>query len=224
MMKFSIVIPARNEEGYLAKTLQSIENQDYDDYEIIVVANGCTDNTAQIAEKYADKVISIKESGVSKARNLGAEEAQGEILIFLDADTRLGPGVLKNIKNKFDYQFGVGTVKVKPHKASLQYKLMMNFKNLIHGLKVYTGTSGIIYCRKNDFPGFNEKVNVKENFFLVRQLLQKGKYQFLNGSYVVTSMRRYERWGLLRLGMFFVKKWFKNLFSNVEGDNYPVVR
>ena len=67
-MKFSIIIPARNEEAYLAKTLKSIEDQDYPDYETIVVANACTDNTHQIAKKYADKTILTKKPGVSHAR------------------------------------------------------------------------------------------------------------------------------------------------------------
>ena len=50
MLKFSIIIPANNEEKYIEKTINSIKEQSFKDYEIIVVANGCTDNTAEIVK------------------------------------------------------------------------------------------------------------------------------------------------------------------------------
>ena len=67
-MKFSIIIPACNEEKYIEKTLKSIPRNQ----EIIVVCNGCIDLTEKIAKKYS-KVISIKEKNVSIAKNLGAK-------------------------------------------------------------------------------------------------------------------------------------------------------
>lgn len=225
MMKFSIVIPARNEESYLARTLKSIENQDYSNYETIVVANACNDNTAAVAEMYADKVFVINDPGVSRARNLGAKWASGDVLIFLDADTRLGPGVLKKIGKNFRKRHAVGTVRVRPNAPKLLYKGMMAFKNLIGGLGIYPWTCGIIYCRKNDFIGFDEKLNVKETIYFVRRMIRrKGNFYFLDNGYVTTSMRRYEKWGSFGLVWFFIRKWFKSFFSNVEGDRYPVIR
>jgi len=223
-MKFSIIIPARNEEGYLGRTLQSIENQNYPDYETIVVANGCTDNTVQVAEKFADKVISIGESGVSKARNLGAQNASGDVLIFLDADTLLNLGVLNEIKSKFSQKYVVGTIRVKPNAPKLRYKTMMGFKNLVNSLKLYPWMGGVVYCRRNDFSGFDENLHVKETIYFIRNMMRKGKFQFLSESQVVTSMRRYEKWGSLTLVSFFIKKWFKSFFSDVGGDKYPMIR
>jgi len=223
-MKFSVIIPARNEEGYLAKTLKSIEEQNYSDYEIIVVANACTDSTVKVAEKYADKVFVLDEPGVSKARNLGAEWATGDVLLFLDADTTLGPGVLPGIKKDFDLKHSVGTIEVRPNAPKLRYRVMMNFKNLVNGLKVYPWMAGVVFCRKNDFIGFDENLNVKETIYFMRKMMKKGKFHYLNNSYVTTSMRRYEKWGSFRLVLFFIKKWFKSFFSNVEGDKYPVIR
>ena len=223
-MKFSIIIPARNEEAYLAKTLKSIENQDYPDYETIVIVNACTDNTHQIAQKYADKTILTKKPGVSHARNLGAQKANGATLIFLDADTTLGPNLLNQIKSKFNQKYSVGTVKVKPNAPKLIYRSMMAFKNLTNLFKAYPWTAGLIYCRKSDFIQFDEKLNIKETIYFVRKMLKKGQFQFLNQTHVTTSMRRYEKWGSLKLVSFFIKKWFKSFFSNVKGDPYPVIR
>lgn len=220
----SLIIPARNEEAYLAKTLQSIENQNYPDYETIVIANGCTDNTALIAKKYADQVISIEKPGVSRARNLGAQKAQGNILVFLDADTILAPNVLQQIKNKFNQKYSAGILKVKPNIPKFRYQTMMAFKNLINDLGIYPWTGGLIYCRKSDFPGFDEKLNVKENYFLIKKLKKHGQFQFLKKTHITTSMRRYEKWGSLKLILFFIIKGFKTIFSPVQGDKYPVIR
>lgn len=223
-MKFSIIIPARNEAGYLASTLKSIENQNCPDYETIVVANGCSDNTAEIAAKYADKVFSLERFGVSLARNYGALKAQGEILVFLDADTELESETLKEIDKGFNPKFGVGTVKVKPSPAKFRYKLMMGFKNLMGSSGIYPWTTGIIYCRRNDFAGFDENLNVKETIYFVKAMMKYGKFKFLTNTQIKTSMRRFEKWGSFRLIWFFMKKWVKNVFSDVKGDQYPLVR
>ena len=84
---FSIVIPAHNEEKYIKKTLHSIKNQTYQNYEVVVVTNGCTDKTEEIIKRRAGerlKHFSLNASNVSRARNYGASKAMGEILVFLD--------------------------------------------------------------------------------------------------------------------------------------------
>src|SRR3989344_4304719 len=68
-MKVTVIIPAYNEEKYIERTLQAISGA-----EIVVVCNGCTDKTEDIARKYADSVIVLKEKGVSRARNAGKDE------------------------------------------------------------------------------------------------------------------------------------------------------
>ncbi len=83
----SVVIPAHNEEGYLGATLAALHRQTYCNYEIIVVANGCTDRTAQIARGRCHRLIVLPEKHLGLSRNLGARVSQGELLLFLDADT-----------------------------------------------------------------------------------------------------------------------------------------
>lgn len=93
----SIIIPLYNKEKYIAATLQSVLLQTFYDFEIIVVNDGSTDGSVEEVKKFADKRIRIvdqENSGVSSARNRGAEEAKGEWLFFLDADDPLLPNGL----------------------------------------------------------------------------------------------------------------------------------
>lgn len=110
MYKFSIIIPVYNVEKYLEKCLESIVNQTYTNYEVIVVCDKCTDNSEKIVDKYVEKYkfkkIYCENTGLSKARNLGIEIAKGDYLLFLDGDDYFENDLLKvlndNLFNKDD--------------------------------------------------------------------------------------------------------------------------
>jgi glycosyltransferase involved in cell wall biosynthesis len=88
---FSFIVPALNEEACIAACIQSIQAQQEMKLEIIIVDNGCTDKTVEIARQMGCVVVSEKKPGLSHARNAGGNAAQGDILCFIDAD-----GVLSN--------------------------------------------------------------------------------------------------------------------------------
>ena len=101
----SFIIPAYDEERYIGKTLAYIP----DEFEKIVVCNGCTDSTYNLAKKYA-RVLNLSEKNVSKARNLGAMVAKNNFLVFLDADTRLSKKAyesLLRLKEKNEEYVGI---------------------------------------------------------------------------------------------------------------------
>lgn len=88
--RFSVVIPALNEESYLAATLVSVARQDFaGDYEVIVVDNNSTDNTTCIAEAHGAQIVSEPHPGICQARQTGTENSRGEIAVSTDADTYL---------------------------------------------------------------------------------------------------------------------------------------
>ncbi len=84
----SVVIPAYNNAAYIDSAIESVLNQTYTNYEIIVVDDGSTDNTRQLLEPYLNraKYIYQENQGAAKARNRGIEVARGEFIAFLDAD------------------------------------------------------------------------------------------------------------------------------------------
>lgn len=83
---FSVIVPAHNSAAYLPIGLRSIKNQSFTDYELIVVADACTDNTAKIANWYTDKIIVTDFGMDGLARNAGIDAAEGYWLIFMDDD------------------------------------------------------------------------------------------------------------------------------------------
>ena len=97
MPKFSIIIPVYNVEKYLEKCLDSIKNQTYKDYEVIIVNDGTKDNSMDIAKKYDFKIINQKNQGLSAARNTGVKNATGAYLLFVDSDDYLEKDLLKEL-------------------------------------------------------------------------------------------------------------------------------
>ena len=93
MVKISAIVPAYNGDRYLAQAIDSILQQTYRDYEIIVVDDGSTDNTAKVAQQYGDRLRYLRQrnQGVAASRNLGLAAALGEYIAFLDQDDVLLP-------------------------------------------------------------------------------------------------------------------------------------
>jgi GT2 family glycosyltransferase len=86
--KTSVVIAAYNSQATIGACVESLKTLRYPDYEIIVVDDGSTDSTAQIAEAAGVRVIHTEHRGLASARNLGIEAASGEIVAFIDSDAR----------------------------------------------------------------------------------------------------------------------------------------
>ena len=96
----SIIIPAYNADKYLANTIQSVINQTYIDWEIIIINDGSTDGTLELINNFKDKdsrikVFSHENAGVAHSRNRGIAEAKGEFIAFLDADDLWTPDKLE---------------------------------------------------------------------------------------------------------------------------------
>ena len=223
----SIIIPAYNEEKYLEKTLKSIHEQTSDDCEIIVVANGCTDNTEKIAQMYADRTFTINKPNVSLARNIGASHAKGEILLFLDADTRLSPNALEEISAQFSPSDAVATLVGRPNSARIRYQIAIALLNARNRTKIYRGSiAGTIITPKrifNNTPGFNTHTRIKENVMLIHKLLKFGNYRVIQNTHAIISTRRYERWGLARTALFWIINGAKvRLFH--KDSHYEAIR
>ncbi|GAA3121933.1 glycosyltransferase involved in cell wall biosynthesis [Kribbella aluminosa] len=100
--RFTVVIPAYNEERFIADCLRSLAQQDFAGaYEVVVVDNNCTDGTAEIARRHGAVVVAEEQPGVCPARHRGSVAARGEIVVSSDADTVFDSGWLSRIDRTF---------------------------------------------------------------------------------------------------------------------------
>ena len=134
--KFSIIIPCYNIEKYISKTLESVFNQTFKDFEIILINDGSKDNTGEILDDYSKKYKRIKvvhkeNEGVSEARNIGIRNATGEYIYFLDGDDLIENTLLERANEVFKnnkieiFSFGFNMVykdgKIKRRYSEEQY-------------------------------------------------------------------------------------------------------
>ena len=223
----SVVIPAHNEEAYLPETLNSLRSQNYPRVEIIVVANGCTDETAQAARGRCHRLIVLSQKSLGVARNLGARMAKGELLVFLDADTSIEPLTLQMIAQQFSKREAAGTLKGKPDSAKGAFCLIYALKNFLHKTRLHSGSSGVIICWRADFlqiGGFDEGLEVRENSELMRRLKKFGRYKYIGEVTATTSMRRYEQCGVWPTIWLWIKLWFHTRFGDLHHRHYETVR
>jgi glycosyltransferase involved in cell wall biosynthesis len=223
----SIIIPAHNEEDYLGATLDALNRQDQPAYEIVVMANGCTDRTTEAARGKCDRLVTLPQKNLGMARNLGARMATGKLLIFLDADTVLEPNALRVIAEEFTERDAGGTLKGRPDSGRFAYRLIYWLKNFFHRFVLHNGSSGVILCWRKDFTrvgGFDERLELRENSDLLRRLKQLGQYKFINGTIATTSMRRYERRGVARIVWLWIRVWCYSLFGDLRSRKYEAVR
>jgi glycosyltransferase involved in cell wall biosynthesis len=149
--KISVVIPARNEENEIGRAIDSVFDTGYGNFEIVVVNDGSTDKTGGIVRSYMKKhsnvtLINFDEGhSAAFARNRGAEKADGEILVFLDADTIMNKHFLKEINKKGGKADGYIVVCL-PMKTSFVSNALSGMIGRPFKLKL---EDGLIYSKKN---------------------------------------------------------------------------
>ncbi len=208
-MTLSIIIPTKNEEKYLPTLLKSIKRQTFKDYEIIIADNNSKDKTKKIAKKYG--CIITKGGLPGKARNLGAKAAQGDVILFLDADTELKTkDFLEKALNEF-------TKRKLDIAAPLMYlkgkeldKLYFDFWNRLTELFQYSLTpfagGWCIFIKKNlhdKIKGFDERITLGEDSDYVQRAIKsklfRVKFKVLKSVKVQVSPRRLEKEGHLKV-------------------------
>jgi glycosyltransferase involved in cell wall biosynthesis len=220
--RISLVIPARNEEGYLPILLNSVDTA-ADNYrggreavEIIVSDNASTDRTAEIARSRGFEVVCEEKRIIAAVRNAGARVARGDILCFVDADSRIHPDTFNAVDDAISGGKTVGGAtgvkldRMTPGIALTYYGFMLPMI-LITGMD-----TGVVFCRRNDFEelgGYNERRLFAEDVdFLVKLkrlgLSRRQKLARLTSVRATASMRKFEQHGdwhyfpLLLRGMY----------------------
>lgn len=202
----SVVIPTYNEEAYIQAALDSVRAQS-PPWEIIVADGASSDETCQIASSCA-KVIQVAR-GRARQMNAGARLAEGELLVFLHADSRLPPGALDHLRQLFYHgslEAGIFALKFDP--AGFWPSVYAACARLPWH-RLCFGDRGI-FIRRDVFEtlgGFPE-VPIFEDLQLVKQLHRRKSFHHVKMS-VTTAYRRFEQYGHLRQQCHNLRLWLQ---------------
>lgn len=208
----SIVIPTLNEEKYLSILLNSIKRQNFFDYEIIVSDAFSQDETENIAKAFGANVIKDKQRSPARQRNNGAGIAKGDVVLFLDADTKLPDNFLTSAYNEFKKrELSVSGFYLIFDSSKLRYRLFEKVYHLIcfFGQYFFPASVGVGIIVKrlahNKIKGFDESIFIGEDYDYIKRLSKIGHYRMINSVKLFFSVRRLEKEGTLIV----LWKWFK---------------
>jgi glycosyltransferase involved in cell wall biosynthesis len=187
-MHLSIVIPAFNEERLIEQCLQSISTSLAANYkpgftsEIVVVDNNSTDRTAELARQAGAKVVFEPINQIGRARNTGANQAAGDWLLFIDADSLLNPGLLSDILRLIEEGRSVGcgsTIRMEglPWWAKSTLDLWTALS-----VRFRWAAGALVVCRTDafrDIGGFNQELYAADEITLSQELTKWGQQRGL---------------------------------------------
>lgn len=213
-VEISVVIPAYNEEDYLPHTLASIKKAagSFGEIELIVVDNESTDDTVKIAKAGGARIVLETEHNIGKVRNAGAAAAQSEVLVFIDADTIVRPGTFEKIGEAMADPQCVGGAVAVEYESEFRRAWVRWFMKLwpILGKFMRMRGGALQFCRADIFRelgGYDTTIFVGEDieFHWRLEKLAKsraGHTAFIEEPKVLTSSRRWDRMGLVRMLFF----------------------
>jgi glycosyltransferase involved in cell wall biosynthesis len=232
----SIVIPARNEEDFVSGALSSVIAQNYprDRMEAVVVDNGSTDQTSFVAVEFSvahpevDVTVAVEPvRGVGRAKNTGASTAAGDVLVFLDADSRMEPNLVYHVACSYLRHHPVASIKVLSDGGT---RLERAFFGLMEfGKERFGIRAQMMYCERQLFVilgGFRPDFHVAEDLDFLKRAAGylkthgQGAVPHLSSSGIMTSPRRLSRhrYHLGMLGMF--ARWFLAFLGLGRGRAY----
>lgn len=205
----SIVIPTLNEENYLPRLLRSIKEQDFTDYEIIVADARSQDGTSEIAKLFGCKVVDGGLPG--KGRNEGVKVAQGDIVLFIDADTYIPPQCLNKSVAEFKKRnLDVAAFLFKPLPEEKLAKFYLNLYNYpLKNLEerwVHGGGAGILIKRllHKTINGYSEVMKFCEDHDYVQRAARIGRFGAIKSTEIYIDTRRFKKDGWFKTGLRYI--------------------
>jgi glycosyltransferase involved in cell wall biosynthesis len=237
--RFSIVIPALDEELFIADCLRSIAAQDFPgEVEVIVVDNNCVDRTADIARSLGAVVVTESRPGVCWARQGGTSVANGEIIVSTDADTTFPVSWLSTIDRSFRADGTLVAVAgpcefvAAPKWGAAYPKVLFGLVHLakrMTGRVFYVSATNIAF-RREAWTGYNTQLTQGgDELDLLRRLQAQGPVAFDRGNASLTSSRRLEEGFLYNVTVTFLYYyvlgyWLNRLFRRPVLGMAPAFR
>lgn len=194
---FSVVIPLYNKERSVKNTIESVLNQTFQDFEVIVVNDGSTDNSLEVVKSFNDeriRIINQKNSGVSSARNRGIKEAKYDWIAFLDADDlwknnhlQIVDEMINTFPNEkvFCTSFATSKNSVQCKKNDSVIIIQNYFKEALNGSVIWTSVAVIHQSVFKNIGHFNEILSRGEDLDMWARI---GKYYRIIKSSTITAL------------------------------------
>jgi len=231
-MLFSIIVPTYNEEKFIERCLQSILQQTIDraEFEILVSDGASSDKTRSIAENYTDKIEVNEKKGASVQRNYGAKHANGDIFVFIDADTYLDRGFLAALKEQFIDQNVVAVSGIAyPADGKLPQRLVYRgtylLMQILHSLNLSLFPAMCVAYRKDAFEragGFREDFTTLEDLDLSKRVSKLGITKIARRAHAFSSTRRIHK-HLFTTVAYHIYCDVRYLFTGKGPRRYPKV-
>ena len=206
--RISFIIPARDEELLIESTIQSIQRAVEDcgaSFEITVVDDGSVDRTAEIAQGCGARIVSVELRNIGAVRNAGAKVANGDLLIFLDADTLISSDTLSAILKAVDDGATGGGAMVRFDSGMTWLQKILSFIFITCWQRLFGWAAGCcMYATKQafeDIHGFNEEHYAAEERYFSTALKRRGKFVIVQPP-VISSARKlriFSTWYLIRV-------------------------
>lgn len=228
----TVVVPVLNEEGTLEETLRSLRAQTWRDFELLVVDNGSTDRSPQIAARFADRVIVEPKRGALPAMHRGFSEARGAFVVGADADTVYPPRWLERMVGELRREGTVavygpmgfresGRVRRVLEAAGYCVLAWLSLLCRVHLCGAANmGMRREAYFAVGGYPPLEERAS--PDFRLARLLEGVGRVRFVPTIPCYTSNRRFARLGLARGGLVAFRYWLDVAtgWDRIPGQRY----
>ncbi len=198
-MRISVIVPTLNESDCIVATLDRLKPFREDGHEVIVVDGGSQDETVDLAIPLADKIIKST-PGRAQQMNIGANQASGDVLWFLHADTMVPDNAIQHIHLALEdkkYQWGRFDIRLAGNQRLLRLiERLMNLRSRITGIA--TGDQGI-FVRRETFESVSgyTPIPLMEDLDISKRLKKRSRPCCLDAK-LITSSRRWEENGILR--------------------------
>ncbi len=231
-MKISLVIPAHNEAKYIVRCLGSVIAARLENlHEIIVVDNASSDNTAAVALSFPGvRVVREEKKGLTRARQTGFENATGDIIAYVDADTEMPPEWFQTVVQEFSkngklvclsgpYRY-YDISRVRKIAVPLFWLLMAFPSYLFIGYMVVGGNFAARRKSLQAIGGFDTSISFYgEDTDIARRLHAVGKVKFKPSFFIRTSGRRFSGQGFLKTGIIYVGNFISEVIFH-----HPITR